>query len=85
MAGRRHRTGRARLDHLRLQRRLAQLDDELAAARTHAARVAAAADFLRGALKHTDTATADALTDEVVRLLTEAGTRALTTREARSR
>lgn len=81
MAGRRQTTGRPRQDLLRAQRRLAHLQAELAGATTHADRVVAAADFLRGALKHADPRTADAVADEVVQQLTAAGTRLLAPKE----
>lgn len=78
MAGRRQLTGRPRQEHLRAQRRLAQLRAELDAARTHSARIAAAADFVRGAVKHSDPDEAREVTDELVRVLVDAGTRLLT-------
>lgn len=81
MAGRRQTSGRPRQEHLRAQRRLAQLNQALDDAKTLGDRVAAAADFLRGALKQADPATAEAITAGVVRVLTDAGTRALDARK----
>lgn len=74
-------TGRPRQAHLRAQRRLAQLYIELDVARTRSARIAAAADFVRGAVKHSDPYDAQEVTDELVRVLVDSGTRLLTGRE----
>lgn len=77
MAGHRRGSGRPRREHLRAQRRLARLHAELDAAATPSDRVAAAADYLRGALKHADPAVADSVTSEAITFLTRAGQRAL--------
>lgn len=68
-----------------MQRRLEHMEERLAAADTCSGRVGAAADFLRGALKHADPATAKAITDEVVPLLRDAGTRAFGHRKETTR
>lgn len=81
MAGRRKGTGRPRQDLLRMQRRLAQMQDELDSARTPGARVGAAADFLRGVLKQVDGPTAEAIADDVVQALRDAGMRAYESRK----
>lgn len=78
MAGHRRTRGQPRREHLRAQRRLARLHEKLAIASTPNERIAAAADYLRGALKHTDPALAEDLTSEAVTFLTRTGQRALT-------
>lgn len=76
MAGRRRDTGRPPQALLRQQRRLAQLDTELAVATTPSRRVSAVAGYLSGVLKHTAPDVAERIADEVVRQLKDAGHRA---------
>ncbi|MPY81417.1 MAG: hypothetical protein GEV04_24120 [Actinophytocola sp.] len=85
MAGRRRAADGPRQAQLRLQRRLAQLQAELDSARTTGDRIAAAADYVRGAVKHADHLEARVVADELVQVLTDAGTRLLGGRKGPTR
>jgi len=63
---------------MRLARRRDVLLGKLAVAETNSAKLAAAVDFVRGALEVAPAAVADRETAAVVAALTEAGTRCLT-------
>lgn len=84
MAGYRRRHGKQYLHDTRQQRRRRSLDAKLAAASTPSERVTAAADYLRGALKHANPAAAERTAGDVVRVLTEHASRLLHDRKGRA-
>jgi hypothetical protein len=71
MAGHRRRAGRVRTAERRAGNQRRTLTDQLAAATTPSARVAAAAAHLRGVLAHASPAAATTAADRAVRALTE--------------